>query len=253
MSSIKLNEIIAIIPARSGSKGVKDKNIIEINSVPLLALSIAAAKSAGIERVVVSTDSKEYAKLAVRFGAEVPFFRPAHLSDDSSTDYDFMYHAMSWFRENENIVPEYWVHLRPTTPFRVPEVLNGAIAMLLSSNNANSLRSAHKAPESPHKWFLKDDNDFFIPFKTSLSAEELNSPRQKFDSVYIPNGYIDIVRSSFVFREEMLHDKNMLVYETPQIIEIDTEFEFETIHAISKYKEPFIVNYAQKIDLLKNK
>jgi CMP-N-acetylneuraminic acid synthetase len=250
MPLINTNEIIAVIPARSGSKGVKDKNIIEINSVPLFALSIAAAKSAGIKRVIVSTDSKDYAKLAIRYGAEVPFLRPFHLSDDISTDYDFMHHAMLWIKEHEKSVPEYWVHLRPTSPFRDPEVLIGAIKILATSN-ANSLRSAHKAPESPHKWFLKDSNNLFIPFKTSLSAEELNSPRQQFDSVFIPNGYVDIVKSSFVFQEEILHDKNMLVYETPQIIEIDTEFELETIHAISKYNEPYIIKYAKKIDSLK--
>lgn len=247
MSIINSNDVIAIIPARSGSKGVKNKNIIEINSVPLLGLSIAAAKIAGIKRVIVSTDSTEYAELAIRYGAEVPFLRPDYLSNDNSTDYDFMHHAMLWIKDNEKIMPEYWVHLRPTTPFRDPEILVAAFDMI-SNSKANSLRSAHKASESPHKWFLKDHNDYFIPFKTSLSAEELNSPRQQFDSVFIPNGYVDIVKSSFVFQEEILHDKNMLVFETPQIIEIDTEFELEIIHAVSKYNEPCIIKYAKEID-----
>ena len=235
MPLINTNEVIAVIPARSGSKGVKDKNIIEINSVPLFALSIAAAKSAGIKRVLVSTDSKDYAKLAIRYGAEVPFLRPVHLSDDTSTDYDFMHHALLWIKEHEKSVPEYWVHLRPTSPFRDPEVLIGAIKILATSN-ANSLRSAHKAPESPHKWFLKDSNNLFIPFKTSLSAEELNSPRQQFDSVFIPNGYVDIVKYDNIVKNKDLFGKKILKFETDYTIEIDSleELDFLNYHIEKK-------------------
>ena len=79
---------IAIIPARSGSKGVPDKNINLLGRYPLIAYSIAAAKLAGIPRVIVSTDSEQYAEFAKRYGAEVPFLRPVELSEDNSTDYD---------------------------------------------------------------------------------------------------------------------------------------------------------------------
>ena len=86
--------VLAIIPARSGSKGVPGKNIALLGGHPLIAFSIAAAKLAGIERVIVSTDSEEYASVAMRYKAEIPFMRPAEISSDQSTDFEFMRYAM---------------------------------------------------------------------------------------------------------------------------------------------------------------
>ena len=110
---------IAIIPARSGSKSILDKNIVKLAGFPLIAFSIAAAKlSRGVSRVIVSTDSEEYAEISRQFGADVPFIRPSDISGDNASDIDFMVHAMNWFDENEPLTPEYWIHLRPTTPLR---------------------------------------------------------------------------------------------------------------------------------------
>ena len=88
----------------------------------MIAFSIAAAKLAGIERVLVSTDSEEYASVAIRYKAEIPFMRPAEISSDQSTDFEFMRYAMDWLVEKENSAPEYWLHLRPTTPLRDPKL-----------------------------------------------------------------------------------------------------------------------------------
>ena len=120
-------DIVAIIPARSGSKSLQDKNIALLSGHPLIAYSITAAKcSALIKRVIVSTDSERYASIAVQYGAEVPFLRPAEFSTDNSTDRDFLVHAMSWLEQNKQIRPEYWVHLRPTTPLRDPKIIDNA-------------------------------------------------------------------------------------------------------------------------------
>ena len=116
-----MSNIIAIIPARSGSKSVKDKNIALLSGYPLIAYSIVAAKKSElIDRIIISTDSEEYQKIALQYGAEVPFLRPTEYSTDTSTDRDFLIHAMNWLEENERQAPEYWVHLRPTTPLRDP-------------------------------------------------------------------------------------------------------------------------------------
>ena len=120
-------DFIGIIPARSGSKGLPDKNIRLLGGQPLLAYSIAVAKLAGSKRVLVSTDSEEYAEIAGVYGAEVPFIRPKELSDDKSTDYEFMHHAMTWITQKEEKLVEYWVHLRPTTPLRTPNILREAM------------------------------------------------------------------------------------------------------------------------------
>ena len=115
LEHIDKGKVFAIIPARSGSKGVKNKNIRLLNGYPMIAYTIAAAKlSENIDRVIVSTDSEQYAEIAQKYGAEVPFLRPAEISGDTSADIEFMQHAINWFYENEGKVPEYWLHLRVT-------------------------------------------------------------------------------------------------------------------------------------------
>lgn len=193
----------------------------------MLCYSIAAAKLAGIEKIWVSTDSKKYAEIAKKFEAEVPFLRSPEISSDKSTDYEFMNHAMKWHEENFDNIPEYWVHLRPTTPLRDPKVIRDAIRTMMDSNYIDSLRSAHEVPESPFKWFLKDENNLFKGLRDNLTPEQANAPRQSFPKVYNPNGYIDIVKSSHVLNHKNLHGENMYVFETPQCNEIDTLEDFE--------------------------
>jgi CMP-N,N'-diacetyllegionaminic acid synthase len=121
---------IAIIPARSGSKGVIDKNIRVLSGRPLIAYSIQAALIAdNIDRVIVSTDSEHYAYIAREYGAEVPFLRPAEISTDFSSDYDLMKHALDWLKTSEGKIPEYIVHLRPTTPLRDPAIVDAAVEL----------------------------------------------------------------------------------------------------------------------------
>ena len=115
--------IVALVPARSGSKGVPNKNVRVLGEHPLLAWTIMACKKAStINRVIISTDSTEYAGLAKIYGAEVPFLRPAKISGDRSTDYEFIVHALNWLKEHGE-EPDYIVHMRPTTPLRIPEVI----------------------------------------------------------------------------------------------------------------------------------
>lgn len=221
------NEVIAIVPARSGSKGVPDKNIRELDGYPLLSLSIAAAKLAGINKVWVSTDSEKYARIAVRFGAEVPFLRSQKISTDTSSDYEFMLHAMNWHKNEFKSIPQYWVHLRPTTPLRDPKIIQEAVRIITENDSLDSLRSAHEVSESPFKWFLKDENNMFQGLREDLTPEKVNEPRQNFPKVYNPNGYVDIVKSSVVLNSGCLHGHNMYVFETPHCQEIDNADDFE--------------------------
>ncbi len=221
-----MNSIVAIIPARSGSKSIPDKNIKLLSGHPLIAYSIAAAKlSKKIDRVIVSTDSHKYAEIAKQYGAEVPFIRPDRISIDTATDRGFLIHAMNWFKENENSVPEYWVHLRPTTPLRSVEVIDNAINEIVQDNSATSLRSGHKAPESPLKWLIKDKNYF----KGLVSGEDYNLPKEAFEQVYIPDGFVDIVKASFVMNSEKIHGDKMIGFESPVCTEVDSTEEFDYI------------------------
>jgi CMP-N,N'-diacetyllegionaminic acid synthase len=124
-------DVLALIPARSGSKSLPHKNIRPFAGKPLLAHSILQAKACpAVDRVIVSTDSEEYAAIARDYGAEVPFLRPADISGDAATDLQVFQHALGWLAERERAVPGYCVHLRPTHPNRKVSDLASAIAAL---------------------------------------------------------------------------------------------------------------------------
>tara|TARA_X000000368_G_scaffold89332_1_gene68155 strand:+ start:569 stop:1324 length:756 start_codon:yes stop_codon:yes gene_type:complete len=244
MSDTKKNyECIAIIPARSGSKSIKDKNLALLGGYPLLAYSIAIAKlSPSIDRVIVSTDSKKYADLAKQFGAEVPFMRPEHLSLDHSTDYDFMSHAINWFDANETNTPEYWIHLRPTTPLRDISVIEQALDLIGKSSTSTALRSGHLSPESPFKWLRKNSQGFLTSLDgIDTNLDKYNNPRQEFPDVIIPNGYVDIIKSSFLRKQKLLHGNKVLAFETPYCNEVDAIEELELIEfQLQKIKSPLV-------------
>ena len=241
-------EVIAIIPARSGSKSIIDKNVILLNGHPLIAYSIAAAKlSNNIDRVIVSTDSENYSKIALKYGAETPFMRPKELSTDISTDRDFLIHAMDWFNKNESSLPEYWVHLRPTTPLREPSIVDDAINCIVQNKNSTSLRSGHKTPESPLKWFVKDAYGYFKGLIDSdVEKEVYNLPKEAFDDVYIPDGYVDVVKASHVMNNETIHGNNMIWFQSPVCTEVDSIEEFEYIQYQLNKNGSSLLDYLSK-------
>ena len=222
---------------------MKDKNIRKLGDHPLIAYSIAAAKLAGINEVWVSTDSITYAEIAKKYGAESPFIRDSSISKDTSTDFEFMRNAMEWCSQNFDYTPEYWVHLRPTTPLREPRVLKNALDTFRKNESLDSLRSGHEVAESPFKWFLKDENNLFEGIRKEFTPEIVNQPRQSFPKVYNPNGYVDVVKSSVVLNSENLHGSLMYVFETPIAIEIDTESEFEYLEFLLNKKGSPLTDY----------
>jgi N-acylneuraminate cytidylyltransferase len=240
-----MNDTIAIIPARAGSKSLLDKNIKLLLGHPLIAYSIALAKlSNKIDKVIVSTDSQQYAEIAKQYGAEVPFIRPEEYATDSATDRDFLLHAMLWFKDNENYIPEYWVHLRPTTPLREVSIIDNAIDIIKSDKQATSLRSGHKAPESPLKWFVKK-NDYFMGL---IDNEDYNLPKEAFEQVYIPDGFVDIVKSSFVMNNQVIHGDKMIGFESPVCTEVDSLEEFNYIEYQLEKNGSKILDYLNKLD-----
>lgn len=223
LNNIDENKVVALIPARGGSKGVPKKNIQLVKGYPLIAYSIiAGVLSDCINRVIVSTDSEEIAQIALRFGAEVPFIRPTEYALDNSGDIEFVEHAIRYLYENEKAVPEYLVHLRPTTPFRKVEIIDRAIGECVAAQECCSLRSAHKAAESPYKWFLKNQSGYFTSIKEDMDNDTANNARQQFPDVYIPDGYVDVIKSSYVIQNDKLHGKKMIGFVSPDCTEIDT-------------------------------
>ena len=228
-----MKKVAALIPARSGSKGIKNKNILSLSGYSLLEWSIKACqKSKLIEKIIVSTDSQEYADIALQCGAEVPYLRPKDISGDSSSDYSFVKHFIDWLTKNNNYV-DYIAHIRPTSPCRLPEVMDDAI-YFFSNNNFSSLRSVEEMSESSYKTFEINKSNLLQPICNSkISADKINEPRQIFPKTYKANGYIDILDVEFILKNKLLHGNVISPYITEKIIEVDDIDDF-------KYLEYFV-------------
>ncbi len=242
-------DVVAVIPARAGSKGVIDKNIKLLAGHPLLTYSIAAARLAsGIDRVFVSTDSEDYAALARKYGAEVPFLRPSEISSDTSTDYEWIEHALQWMQNEDGFMPNYLVHLRPTTPLRETQKIGNAIRYMQKNDSATALRSAHKTHLTPYKMF-KLTGEYMTAFLNYEGVKEFyNLPRQFFEDAYIPNGYVDIIRTSVLMNTGLLHGGRIKLWETEEVPDIDTIADFDYATSILCQKE-----FKNLIDYLENK
>ena len=234
-------DVVAIIPARSGSKGVTDKNIKLLAGKPLLAYSIVAARlSKKIGRVVVSTDSEYYAEIAREYGAETPFMRPEELSVDSSADYEWVKHALDWIEDNDGYQPEYLIHLRPTTPLREVSYIDAAIESMVKcdSDTATALRSVHEMSQTAYKALEMEGGILKCICSGSFDIDSANRPRQRFKKTYDANGYVDIYRSSYIKKNKKLLGNRVLAYITPQVYEVDTVEDFDYLeYQIAKYPE----------------
>ena len=172
-------EVLALIPARSGSKSIPDKNIRLLGGKPLLAYSIEHALAApSITRTLVSTNSADYAEIARRYGAEVPFLRPDALAQDHSTDLEVFTHALQWLAEHEGYRPNLCVHLRPTYPVRRIEDIEAAIGILSDQPALHSVRSVAPAPETPMKMWFRDEARRLTPVVETAQQEAHSLPRQ---------------------------------------------------------------------------
>ena len=213
--------ILAIIPARQGSKGVPRKNIRELGGYPLIAWSIAACRKCHlIDRIIVSTDSEDYATIAMAYGAET-IIRPAEISGDAATDYECIRHVL----DNRAALPDFIAHIRPTTPLRDPALIEHAITAMKYHDGHSSLRAGHEMAESAYKAFETDGNVLrpILP----IGADEANANRQSFKKTYSANGHVDVLRPAFIYTAKLLHGDAVLPFFTPQVTEVDTEEDLE--------------------------
>lgn len=222
-----MTQIIALIPARAGSKGIPNKNVRMLGSHSLLEWSIAAClKSKAIDRVIVSTDSAEYALLARGLGAEAPFLRPPEISGDRSTDYDFVVHALDWL-DKKGHEPDFLVHIRPTTPFRDPCLIDAAVESFVRASQGTALRSVHEMSESAYKTFeIAPTGQLKRLGSDGTALDSANNARQQFPKTYVANGYVDVLSSTFVRKTGLLHGDHVLPFITPPVVEVDTENDF---------------------------
>ena len=220
-------DVLAIIPARSGSKSVIDKNIRMIAGKPMIAYSIEhGLKAECIDRVIVSTDSEKYADIAREYGAEVPFIRPAEYATDTSLDIDVFRHALLFLKENEGYEPELVVQLRPTYPIRRISDIEAMVKYMREHPTVDSMRCIAPAKEVAYKMWFKDDDGMLSPIMKDI-PECYNMPRQQLPKIYYQNACIDVVRSKVILEQNSMSGKKIAGYEMDENFDIDTEEEFK--------------------------
>jgi N-acylneuraminate cytidylyltransferase len=201
-----ISEVLALIPARGGSKGIPRKNIRPFAGYPLISYSIAAALQAQtVTRVVVSTDDPEIAESAHRFGAETPFLRPAELATDRSTDLPVFQHALNWLAEHENYHPEIILHLHATSPVRPPGFVDQAIRLLREHPEVECVRSVIPPGQTPYKmWQIDPQSGHMLPLLTVPGINEpYNTPRQLLPAAYLQTGHANAIRPATILRGSM--------------------------------------------------
>ena len=231
-----MTEILAIIPARGGSKGIPRKNIRDFAGYPLIAYSIAAGlKSELVTRVIVSTDDDEIAEVAREYGAETPFMRPSVFAEDNTTDLPVFVHALEWLAENENYHPDVVIQLRPTSPIRPLTCVDDAIRILLDNPEADSVRGVVPAGQNPHKmWRLLDGEN--APMRNLLDvdgiAEPYNAPRQILPPVYWQTGHIDVIRPRAILEQKSMTGEKIY----PLIIDPNYTVDIDNLSDWAKYE-----------------
>ncbi len=218
--------ILAVIPARSGSKSVPHKNIRLVNGKPMLAYSIEhAKKSAYINRIILSTDSEDYARIGREYGAEVPFLRPAEFATDTALDIDVFYHCLKFLEEEEGFIADIVVQLRPTYPIREVADIDAMIKILIDSHEVDSVRSIAPAKEIPYKMWHRQADGSITPVMTDI-PECYNMPRQQLPKIYYQNACIDVVRGEVILNQHSMSGNRIYGYEMSKNYDIDTEEEF---------------------------
>lgn len=218
--------VLAIIPARGGSKGLPGKNIKELCGKPLIAWSIERAKvCSNIDRVVVSTDDDQIADVAKKYGAEVPFKRPAELANDTASTINVIFHTIDWLREHQDFRPEYILLLQATSPLRTVKDIKGA-TQTLKDKDARAVVSVCETDH--HPWWSntlpEDDN-----MKDFLRLDILNKRRQNLPIFYRLNGAIYLADTDYLYEYKGFFGPDTFAYEMPKSrsVDIDSELDFK--------------------------
>lgn len=231
-------KVLGVVGARSGSRSIPHKNIQLLCGKPLMAWIIEAAKASKyVSRLILSTDSQEYAEVGKKYGAEIPFLRPTELAKDSVPDFDFLYHAATWMRDNAGFQADIILRLPPTTPLCKPESIDACIELLINNPEANSSRTVTIASKHPYKLW-RTEGKYLKPF---LSEEYTglkdahNLPRQSFPAAFSHVDVIALRWDTLVNKKAMAGDK-ILFHEIPRsdAIDIDTEIDFMVAEATLK-------------------
>lgn len=195
-------DVLALVPARGGSKSIPRKNVMSFAGHPLLTYSIAAGlKARAVGRVIVSTDDAEISSVAREYGAEVPFLRPASLALDDTPDLPVFEHALAWLESHEGYRPEIVVQLRPTSPVRPPDCVDRAVETLLAHPEADSVRGVVPSGQNPYKMWRIEADGGMRPLLQDGFDEPYNMPRQSLPPTFWQTGHVDAIRTSTILEK----------------------------------------------------
>jgi CMP-N-acetylneuraminic acid synthetase len=237
---VKRPEVLGIVQARGGSKGLPRKNVRPLRGHPLVAYSIASGLAArSITRLIVSTDDDEIAAVAQQYGAEVPFRRPIELAADDTPDYPLFVHALDWLAEHESYRPDVVVQLRPTTPFRPRGMLDEAVRLLFSDSQIDCVRGVTAPKQTPYKMWRDSGDGYLLALMDTPFAEPYNMPRQKLPSTYWQTGHVDVIRTTTIREQQSLTGRRVkpIHVELSYCVDIDTPADFELAQQIIDQKQ----------------
>jgi CMP-N-acetylneuraminic acid synthetase len=240
-------KILAIIPARGGSKRVPQKNIRLLNGQPLISFAIQAAlQTTDVHRVIVSTDDETIAGVARKYGAEVPFMRPASLAKDSTPDQPVLQHTLGWLKENQNYIPDIVLYLRPTSPFKTSKIITEVIQRMLETD-ANRVCTMTKCNGVHHPYWMYSlsDDGLAKPFIDGIDISNYYQS-QLLPPVYRLNGVVDAIKTSAVYNKNYLNEKNMavVVVSEESAMDIDTEFDFQVCEMLLQKKKNEVTRFS---------
>ncbi len=208
-----MKDVLAVIPARGGSKGIPRKNLAPIAGKPLLVHSIAHAQASRyVSRIIVSTEDEEIATVAKAAGAEVPFRRPRELAGDEVLDLPVFQHVLERLASDEGYAPEIVLHLRPTTPLRKPAWIDEAIDLLRSDPRADSVRSVSSPSQHPYRMFRIGNDGYLDPLFKHEHPIPYLLRRQDLPKMYYYNCVIDVTRRSTILGKNSMTGDRMLPY-----------------------------------------
>ncbi|WP_088183179.1 acylneuraminate cytidylyltransferase family protein [Sphingobium sp. Z007] len=232
---IDRGRVLAVVLGRGGSKGLPGKNLKLLGDAPLISWAIAVGSCARrVDRLICSSDDMDILDTARRFGAEVPFVRPAEYASDGATDLDVFGHALRWLGEHEGKIPELVVQLRPTTPFRDPAWIDSAVDTMLADSRITCMRSVTESPLTPYKMWVRGEGSKLEPLLYLPGvAEPFNMPRQALPKTLWHTGQLDVIRSEVILAGSMT-GANIHAIDVPlsSAVDIDTALDFAVAQSL---------------------
>lgn len=239
LKKISKGEVWAFIPARSGSKSIKNKNIFKLNNKPLLYYTFQVLKKIKkVKKVVFSTDSKKYIKIASKYGKFDTHLRKKNSSTDKATDLDVFQDFISQIKKENKKLPEFFLHLRPTTPVRNFKIVENALYYFLkNSKKFTSLRSVSHLVNPPQRSVLIKNSKLYSLFYKTFKLDKLNNSRQSFKQAYLPNGYVDIIKTKNILNKN-IHGNKVAAFKVNDFnSDIDNKFDFLVVEIYLKNKK----------------